>query len=511
MDFLKGSLNQNQSIAIHEAIIERKQEDHTRISIILPYASLGDLSQFLVDGASDATIPSTQFYDIREKFPRINATGYELHRSLLKQSAQLADALKFLHQGFRTVADDWKVVCAHMDLKPANIIIFESNDGIVGKWKLCDFGISVFYAEQKGQRGEVVSIGDYFNKFLKSTQRSPRRPPGAFQAPEVEFPARFDVEDVQEDPKSSDIWSFGAIFAEVLAYASGRSASVKNFRQRRTQHTSRRPTRDDFFYTWIPPKDVRHTTYNDCVLRSEVSDWLSEFDVEMPPSSPPGACLKCWATCVKSTLEVHPEKRPKAATLDQWILNLQKHTTKSGKTQCIATFPTRLYTEARSSVSSVNDSLYSSISTPYDGTCTSGSSENPQPQGRIPRVVFKDVFMPINSPNTSGLPDIPRRSSNGQSSQVTKFDLIFPEVIDYDLDGYRSAFLGKSDFQVFRLFPRKHSMNFQEHGAVPLVEKEQKWKGIGLSGDYLVVWGTVSNRPVVRHPASFFYEFGDSY
>lgn len=84
MDFLKGSLNQNQSIAIHEAIVERKQEDHTRISIILPYASLGDLSKFLVDGVSDATIPSTQLYDVREKFPQINAADYELHRSLLK-------------------------------------------------------------------------------------------------------------------------------------------------------------------------------------------------------------------------------------------------------------------------------------------------------------------------------------------------------------------------------------------------------------------------------------------
>ncbi|ROW10377.1 hypothetical protein VMCG_02143 [Cytospora schulzeri] len=499
MDFLKGSLNQNQSIAIHEAIIERKQEDHTRISIILPYASLGDLSQFLVDGVSDITTPSTQFYNIQEKFPGVNEVGYELHRSLLKQCAQLADALKFLHEGFRTVADDWKVFCAHMDLKPANIIIFESHDGIVGKWKLCDFGISVFYAEQKGQRGEVVSIGDYFNSFLESTQRSPRRPPGAFQAPEVEFPANLDMGDVGEGPGASDIWSFGAIFAEVLAYASGRSASVKKFRQLRKQRTPARSNPDDFFYTWKPPKNVRQTSYHDCVLRSEVADWLNEFDMEVSPSSPPAACLKCWATCVKSILEVHPEKRPRAATLDHWILSLQKHTTKSGKTPCIATFPTRLYAEARSSISSVNDSLHSSMSTPYDGTYTSSSSENPPPQGRPSRPLFKkDVFTPTNWPNTSGLQDSPRGPSNGQSSQVTNFDLASPEVIDYDLDGHRTAFLGKNHFQVFKLSPRKHSMNFHEHGAVTLVDRDQKWKGISLSGDYLVVWGTVSNVPVLR-------------
>lgn len=397
MDFLKGSLNQNQSIAIHEAIIQRKQEDHTRISIILPYASLGDLSQFLVDGASDVTI-GTPYYDARERFPQINTTGYELHRSLLKQSAQLADALKFLHEGFRTVTDDWKVKCAHMDLKPANIIIFESQLGIVGKWKLCDFGISVFYAEQKGQRGKVVSIGDYFNTFLKSTQRSPRRQPGTFQAPEVEFPARLDMEDVDGDPRASDIWSFGAIFAELLAYASGRSASVKEFRRLRTQKNPARPMRDDFFYTWVPSKDVTRESYHDCVLRSEVSGWLNEFDVDLPPSSPPAACLKCWATCVKSILEVHLEKRPTAATLDQWIFNLEKHTTERGKTPCIATFPTSLDAEARSSAPSVIDSLRSSISTPHDGTHTNSSDENPPTPGRVPPVVFRDVFTQNNLP-----------------------------------------------------------------------------------------------------------------
>lgn len=270
----------------------------------------------------------------------------------------------------------------------------------------------------------------------------------------------------------------------------------------RTQRTSARPIPDDFFYTWIPPKDIppkdiSQTSYYDCVLRSEVSGWLNEFDTDRPPLSPPAACLKCWATCVKSVLEVHPEKRPRAATLDQWILNLQKHTTKSGKTQCITTFPTRLYAEARSSVSSLVGSLPSSTSTRNEGTRTSSSSENPQPQGRVPRVVFNDPFPLINSPSSPGLSDPSRRSSTGQSSQVINFNLTSPEVVDYDLDGDSMAFLGKSHFQVFRLFPRKHSMNFHDHGAVNLVEKDQKWKGISLSGGYLVVWGIHSSVPVV--------------
>jgi hypothetical protein len=93
---------------------------------------------------------------------------------------------------------------------------------------------------------------------------------------------------------------------------------------------------------------------------------------------------------------------------------------------------------------------------------------------------------------------------------VTNFDLASPEVIDYDLDDYKSAFLGKSEFQVFRLFPRKYSMEFHEYGAVPLVEKEQKWKGISLSGDYLVIWGTVSNSPAVSKSESCLSGVDDS-
>ncbi|KUI73379.1 Cyclin-dependent kinase 7 [Cytospora mali] len=505
MEFLKGSLTQNKSIETHDAIIERRQEDHTRISIILPYASLGDLSQFLVDGSSDVSQPPTEFYDFQQKFPRVEEIGIELDLSLLKQSAQLADALKFLHEGFRTVADDWKVFCAHMDLKPANIIICQSSDGIVGKWKLCDFGISVFYAEQKGLRGKVGSIGDYFNKVLKTTQRSPRRPPGTFTAPEVEFLASSD----NDDPLSSDIWSFGAIFAEILAYSSGRSASVKRFRQMRTQKTCMRRYPDDFFYTWMP-ENIHHTSYSGYILRGEVSDWLDEFAVDIPPSSPPAACHKCWATCVKSILEAQPKKRPKAAELDHLIDSLYKHTADPRENTCITTFTNRLKADtATHSLSSAHESLGSIFSTPQDQTPsttlnlvdshTSSSSENQPRTERKPRMLFRDnIIKPIISPYALGSSGGPRRPSNEQLSQVTPLELTSTDVIDYDLDGYKMAFLCKGDFRVFQLSPMKHAMSFINHEAIPLVEKEQNWKGISIAGDYLVVWGIVSNVPVLR-------------
>lgn len=101
------------------------------------------------------------------------------------------------------------------------------------------------------------------------------------------------------------------------------------------------------------------------------------------------------------------------------------------------------------------------------------SSENPTKPGRAPPVVFRDVFAPNNLPKTPSLSETPRRpGGNGQSSQVINFKLTSTEVVDFDLDGYRTVFLGKNQFQVFRLFQRRHSMEFHEHGTVLLVEKD---------------------------------------
>ncbi|KAI6609234.1 hypothetical protein MCOR14_012058, partial [Pyricularia oryzae] len=99
-----------------------------------------------------------------------------------------------------------------MDIKSDNILIFTSPDSLVGTWKLADFGIS-FVLKRKLKRDKkdktfeepVFSAGDFTIEAM--AQRGVGR--------------------------SSDIWSFAAISAEVLAFAVGGSESVAKFGEER--------------------------------------------------------------------------------------------------------------------------------------------------------------------------------------------------------------------------------------------------------------------------------------
>lgn len=113
MQLLKQSLEKNHNISIHDAIIEQKQDDGTGIvNIVSPYATLGDLAQFLAGGYGVKDGQWRQIYDMDDNFPRAGDT-HQLRISLLEQSKRLAGALVFLHNGFRTGASDCIIKCAY--------------------------------------------------------------------------------------------------------------------------------------------------------------------------------------------------------------------------------------------------------------------------------------------------------------------------------------------------------------------------------------------------------------
>ncbi|KAJ3946940.1 uncharacterized protein N0V96_003316 [Colletotrichum fioriniae] len=192
-------------------------------------------------------------YDFEERFPHANTHGWgnpELARALLHQCVKLAGALLFLHSGFSAPSEGGErwVRCAHMDLKPDNIIIF-GGDGAVGRWKLCDFGISVLKDEEsEGPAGEDYHSSHYSQMTFNTNARRGR---GQYQAPEVpEFWDPYLAESARSGGtdtgtgtaalvgrvgRSADIWSFGCIFAEVLAFALGGPRNVEGFLAARRQ------------------------------------------------------------------------------------------------------------------------------------------------------------------------------------------------------------------------------------------------------------------------------------
>lgn len=330
MELLKQSLVTNPHISIHDAIIEQRQEDDTGIvSIVSPYASLGDLAQFLAGGFGVIRGHWDRIYDMAELFPRASDT-HQLRMSLLRQSKNLASALEFLHNGFTTKAKDRNIKCAHLDLKPSNVLIFEpaQEDEVVGHWKLSDFGISIFGAEhlQGSPTVELGSAGESFNRLGNTIRTPPKRIPGVYQAPEIEHPD--DNENSEYDARSGDIWSFAAIFSEVLAYAQGGAPGVKRFNQKRRRRTeiNGELVHNDFFYTSMPEHMRRPSSTLPYILRREVSLWLEELIFEHQPEPlSQGVCLRCWAECVKRILEVDPHNRPSAGTLCQLIADLHRY------------------------------------------------------------------------------------------------------------------------------------------------------------------------------------------
>lgn len=528
MNFLKQSLI-NWSIAIHDAIIGRDEGDHIRISIILPWASLGDLSQFLVDGTYDTHQGHVEhYYNFAEKFPHVKK-GQRLVQSLLGQSAQLAGALRFLHEGFDTKQDDWHVRCTHMDLKPANILIFPSSpaSGIVGKWKISDFGISVLRARQKAahsqKTGEMGSLGDYFSRIQANFRPSPGRHLGTFQAPEFEFPLEYaSMEDAKDVQRKSAVWSFGAILAEVLAYAFGRSASVREFRERRLQQSPRRGFPDNLFYTPGPDNDPSH-----CFLRAEVARWLDEFRYKTP-HPPATGCLKCWGSVVKRILVVDAEARPDASQVERWLRELQHHIAHPGEKPCLepdAPIPRYHVSPSLAPQSPYLDRHLSgtSLTPSYDGPYAripdgSGRPRSPwspsfivgpeteastcdeiQPSQRLvspePTPALPLGRRSSGTTSSSGVRDSLTLLSATRSSESSHISLNSKDVIDYDLDaaGGKLAYLTKSGVEIFQLTPAEELVTPRDHGLIKIDGKKQDYR-ICVSGQYLVVWGYINKR-----------------
>ncbi|KAK8049389.1 Sec34-like family protein [Apiospora phragmitis] len=95
--------------------------------------------------------------DLKEYMMKINPhspTTSTAKADLIRSAEGLAEGLAYLHNDIRT-SDLQQVVCYHMDLKPANILVFREN--IDGEdrdiWKLSDFGMSRVKIKH-GDRGE---------------------------------------------------------------------------------------------------------------------------------------------------------------------------------------------------------------------------------------------------------------------------------------------------------------------------------------------------------------------
>ena len=235
--------------------------------IILPHADLYDLEIFLRGGyePNPNTNIQEKIYDFDTTFRTLNEPMV-LQHALVKEAHQLASALKWLHEDLRIFGSSNRYL-AHMDLKPANVLLVGDPGSPAGKWMLSDFGVSSFDKETNARAADRPSIRDVGHRLTsRGFQDVTVRGHGPYQPPEVSL---MDV-----DSRKCDVWSFGCILCEVLAFAIGKTEAVTDLRRKRYVGD------DDYFYQTMVPRGKQINSIDDSntKLKSEIVGWWKGLD-----------------------------------------------------------------------------------------------------------------------------------------------------------------------------------------------------------------------------------------
>ncbi|KAF6834742.1 protein kinase domain-containing protein [Colletotrichum musicola] len=177
-----------------------------------------------------------------------NTMDTDARRRLIRSALGLARGLQHLHGGIETRDGD-RLVCYHMDLKPANILLFpderrgdeppHEDDRI---WKISDFGISRVKEIQKNTgRDKVLDLRQLFKSTEKESGASAtrnRRGRGTYLPSEAEMSSR-------EMNHKSDVWSLGCVISELFTYMEEGSEGLDRYSKKRLQQSRERA---DVFY-----------------------------------------------------------------------------------------------------------------------------------------------------------------------------------------------------------------------------------------------------------------------
>ncbi|PMD67465.1 kinase-like protein [Hyaloscypha bicolor E] len=172
---------------------------------------------------------------MEEKGPERLKTVVE-KSSILWSAVGLTEGLEFLHYKMSTTVDRKNFACYHMDLKPANILLFEDGDRMI--WKLSDFGMSrVKFLNEDEQ--------DFEQPFLKRNQSLSKtknlRAEGTYLAPETQASTK-------TSGRESDVWSLGAIISTLFTYMEEGRDGLEKYTSARNEYKGSKGY-DYFFLT----------------------------------------------------------------------------------------------------------------------------------------------------------------------------------------------------------------------------------------------------------------------
>ncbi|KAF2708727.1 kinase-like protein [Pleomassaria siparia CBS 279.74] len=303
---LRECLSTHNRIMVNIATIIRNSSSAGKVHFILYDLAAYDLSTLLNNRPLDYQEERLIRHD-SSPIGRNNSEHWWAG-DLIRESQNLADALYFLHRGLYRSGQTWSLV--HNDLKPENILVFypnmeNLNDRYpVGQWKIADFGLAKIKEKRDGSNAEKLHV-DVTHRLTNSTSTRSRsittakRDPGRYTAPEVEGQGK-----LQRNPKSGDVWAFGCILSEVLAYAISPTLVAELRKECEKPHGI----------------DQRFYDANTKKAKETVMAWLQGLPgrCQIHPGQQHPATPSWIADCVKligKTLEVNPSDRYSAESI----------------------------------------------------------------------------------------------------------------------------------------------------------------------------------------------------
>lgn len=223
--------------------------------------------------------------DLRQFWAHANPSSVSFHQ-YLQQMTGIATAISYLHndlleQGSRYI---WG---AHMDLKPANILIMTDPSSACGRWEISDFGFSYLKPKDSGQ------------------ELPPHPGLGTYEPPECQLNL--------PQSRAYDIWSLGCVFLECLIWRMRGLGAIDAFGEDRLNdvEVSGNMFKDDYFFTL--EFDETFTPIG-ATTRPAVIKWIQ--DLERDPK-----CSKATSELLhliqNELLQVDQSKRLNAIFLSQ--------------------------------------------------------------------------------------------------------------------------------------------------------------------------------------------------
>ncbi|KAJ5633582.1 hypothetical protein N7528_001424 [Penicillium herquei] len=222
------------------------QENHEIMKVILSLAKheniVKSLGSIIIGSSTYSLLMPLAICDLEDYMTeqhKDKANTPQERLAVIKNARGLAGGLGFLHTQMKTKDGD-ELVCYHMDLKPANILVYQNGNSNSREyiWKISDFGMSRIKVRQRGQ--SEVKVRGFRNWFARRVKAEPQNMSAAPATMNHRFEGTYlPPESMASFPTMttrSDVWSLGCVISVVFTFLEEGSDGLEKYSGRRSDY-----------------------------------------------------------------------------------------------------------------------------------------------------------------------------------------------------------------------------------------------------------------------------------